>query len=202
MLVVGLTGSIGSGKSTVARLLGARGVPVIDADVLAREVTAPGSPALAAIVARWGPGVRTPNGALDRAALRRIVFASADERAALNAIVHPMVEARRNALLGAARARGDRVQVCDIPLLFEAGLADRMDTIVFVDAPREERLERLVRDRGLSAAEAAAMIDAQMPAEEKRARSDYVIDNNGSIDLLRTRVDDTWRALEREHMQR
>jgi dephospho-CoA kinase len=202
MLVVGLTGSIGSGKSTVARLLGARGVPVIDADVLAREATAPGSPALAAIVARWGPGMRASNGSLDRAALRHIVFASAGERAALNAIVHPVVEARRNALLAAARERGDRVQVCDIPLLFEAGLAGRMDTIVFVDAPREARLERLVRDRGLSAAEAAAMIDAQLPAAEKRAKSDYVIDNDGTLDVLRARVDHTWRAVEREHMSR
>lgn len=200
MLVVGLTGNIGSGKSTVARLLAARGIPVIDADLLAREATAPGSPALAAIVARWGPGMRAPDGSLDRAALRHIVFASAAERAALDAIVHPEVESRRNALLAAARARGDRVQVCDIPLLFEAGLAGRMDVILLVDAPRELRLERLVRDRGLDRAEALAMIASQLPAEEKRARSDYVIDNDGTLEVLRTRVDDTWRAIERDHL--
>lgn len=199
MLVVGLTGNIASGKSTVARLLVARGVPVIDADVLAREATAPGSPALAAIVARWGPGVRAPDGSLDRAALRHIVFSRRDERTALDAIVHPAVEARRVALLAAARARGDRVQVCDIPLLFEAGLTDRVDVIVLVDAPRELRLDRLVRDRGLTRDDANAMIDAQMPSHEKRARSHYVIDNDATLEVLRTRVDETWRALEREH---
>jgi dephospho-CoA kinase len=199
MLVVGLTGNIGSGKSTVARLLGVRGIPVIDADLLAREATAPGSPALAAIVARWGPGVRAPDGSLDRAALRHIVFASAAERTALDAIVHPAVEARRSALLAEARARGDRVQVCDIPLLFEAGLADRMDTILLVDAPRDVRLERIVRDRGLTRDDAIAMIDAQLPAEKKRARSDYVIENDGTLDVLRIRVDEAWRALERDH---
>jgi dephospho-CoA kinase len=199
MLVVGLTGNIGSGKSTVARLLGVRGIPVIDADLLAREATAPGSPALTAIFARWGAGVRRADGTLDRAALRHIVFSDASARAALDAIVHPEVETRRNALLAAARERGDRIQVCDIPLLFESGLADRMDVIVLVDAPRDARLSRLVRDRGLSRDEALAMIDAQMPTEEKRARADYVIDNDSTLDALRTRVDDAWRALEREH---
>jgi dephospho-CoA kinase len=199
MLVVGLTGNIGSGKSAVAQLLGARGIPVIDADVLAREVTAPGSPGLDAIVARWGPSVRTRDGSLNRAALRHIVFASGAERAALDAIVHPAVEARRDALLAEARARGDRVQVCEIPLLFEAGLTRRVDVIVFVDAPREVRLERLVRDRGLSREEALAMIGAQLPSEEKRARSDYVVDNDSTLDALGARVDDVWRALEREH---
>ena len=200
MLVVGLTGNIASGKSTVARLLGVRGIPVIDADLLAREATAPGSPALDAIVARWGPGMRAADGSLDRAALRHIVFTNASERAVLDAIVHPAVEALRSARLAEARARGDRVQVCDIPLLFEAGLADRMDTIVLVDAPRDMRLERIMRDRGLSRDEALAMIDAQMPAEEKRARADYVIDNDSTLDALRARLDETWRALERDHL--
>jgi dephospho-CoA kinase len=200
MLVVGLTGNIGSGKSTVARFLGVRGIPVIDSDLLARAATAPDSPALAAIFARWGAGVRAADGTLDRAALRHIVFNDAAERAALDAIVHPEVETRRNVLLAAARERGDRVQVCDIPLLFEAGLADRMDVILLVDAPRELRLERLVRDRGLARAEALAMIDAQLPAEKKRARSDYVIDNDGTLEVLRTRVDEMWRAIEHDHL--
>src|SRR5579871_3980776 len=134
MLVVGLTGNIGSGKTTVSRLLEVRGVPVIDADVLAREAVAPRSAALAAIVHRWGDGMLASDGSLDRAALRRIVFASAPERAALDAIVHPAVKARRDALLAEARARGDRVVVCDIPLLFEAGLTGDVDLIVLVDA--------------------------------------------------------------------
>ena len=200
MLVVGLTGNIGSGKSTVARLLSVRGVPVIDADVLAREAVAPGSPALGAIAARWGAAVLAADGTLDRAALRHVVFANAAERAALDAIVHPAVRARRDSLLAAARERGAPVVVCDIPLLFEAGLVDDVDLVLLVDAPREVRLERLVRDRGMSRAEALAMIDAQLPAETKRARSGYVIDNNGTLDTLRARVDATWRSIEHDHL--
>jgi dephospho-CoA kinase len=200
MLVVGLTGNVGSGKSTVARLLAARHVPVIDADALAREVVAPGSPALETIVARWGEGVRATDGTLDRAALRRIVFANPAERAALDAIVHPAVRARRDALLSAARDIGLPVVVCDIPLLFEAGLVDEVDVVLLVDAPREVRLERLVRDRGLSAADALAMMDAQLPSEGKRARADYVIDNDGPLQTLRERVDQAWRSLARDHL--
>jgi dephospho-CoA kinase len=200
MLVVGLTGNIGSGKSTVARLLVERGVPVIDADVLAREAVAAGSPALGAIVARWGTAMLAPDGSLDRAALRRIVFASAEQRGALEAIVHPVIKARRDGLVAAARARGDRVVVCDIPLLFETGLESAVDVVLLVDAPREARLERIVRDRGLSRAEALAMIGAQLPSDAKRARSAYVIDNDGSLDALREHVDATWRAIERDHL--
>ena len=200
MLVVGLTGNIGSGKSTVARLLAVRGVPVIDADVLAREAVAPESPALAAIVARWGAAVLASDGTLDRAALRGIVFANVADRAALDAIVHPAVKARRDCLLAAARERGAPVVVCDIPLLFEAGLVDDVDLVLLVDAPRDVRLERLVRDRGLSRAEALAMIDAQLPADTKRARSGYVIDNDGTLDTLRARVDATWRSIEHDHL--
>jgi dephospho-CoA kinase len=200
MFVVGLTGNIGSGKSTVARMLESRGVPVIDADVLAREAVAAESPALGAIVARWGPAVLAADGTLDRTALRHIVFANASDRAALDAIVHPAVKARRDSLLAAARARGVHFQVCDIPLLFEAGLVDDVDVVLLVDAPRDVRIERLVRDRGLSRGEALAMIDAQLPAEAKRARSGYVIDNDGTLDTLRARVDETWRSIERDHL--
>lgn len=200
MLVVGLTGNIGSGKSTVARLLESRGVRVIDADVLAREAVAIGSPALGRIVARWGRGVLGADGALDRAALRRVVFANAAERRALDAIVHPEVKARRDELLASARAVGVRVVVCDIPLLFEAGLVDEVDVVLLVDAPRDVRLERLVRDRGLSQTDALAMIDAQLPAETKRARSAYVIDNDGTLDTLRARVEETWRSIARDRL--
>jgi dephospho-CoA kinase len=200
MLVVGLTGNIASGKSTVARLLGVRGIPVIDSDLLARDATAAGSPALAAIVARWGPGVRAGDGTLDRAALRKIVFASAPERAALEAIVHPVVEERRQSLLASARERGVRAVVCDIPLLFEAGLAGAVDVVLLVDAPRDLRLERLIRDRGLDRALAVEMIGAQLPAEEKRDRADYVVENDGTLEALRTRVDESWRSIERDHL--
>lgn len=200
MLVVGLTGNIGSGKTTVARLLAARGVPVIDADVLAREAVAPGSPALAAIVARWGPGVRANDGSLDRAALRHIVFANSADRAALDAIVHPAVKAGRDALLAAARTRGERVVVCDIPLLFETGLERDVDVVLLVDAPVELRLARLMHDRHLARDEALAMIDSQLPAQPKRAKSDYVIDNDDTPDTLAARTGETWRSIERDHL--
>lgn len=196
MLLVGLTGNIAAGKSTVAQLLTARGATLVDADLLAREAVRPGSPALAAIAERWGRDVLAPDGTLDRAGLRARVFETADELDALNAIVHPEVGRLRDAALDAARARGDRVVIYDVPLLFERDLADEVDVVVLVDAPRELRLERLVRDRGLHASEAMAMIAAQMPAELKRARSDYVIENAGDRAALEARVDEVWRALE------
>jgi dephospho-CoA kinase len=192
MLVVGLTGNIGSGKSSVARALAARGVRVIDADVLAREAVGRGSPALARIVARWGRDVIGEDGAVDRAALRARVFSHREELEALNAIVHPEVLRRRDELLSAARSAGEPVVVCDIPLLFEARLTGDVDVVLLVDAPLEVRLERLVRDRKLDRAEATAMIAAQMPAELKRAGADYVIDNAGSPDALASRVEEVW----------
>ncbi len=196
MLLVGLTGNIAAGKSTVAQLLTARGATLVDADLLAREAVRPGSPALAAIAERWGRDVLAPDGTLDRAGLRARVFETADELDALNAIVHPEVGRLRDAALDAARARGDRVVIYDVPLLFERDLADEVDVVVLVDAPREVRLERMVRDRGLRADEAMAMIAAQMPAELKRARSDYVIENAADRAALAARVDEVWRALE------
>jgi dephospho-CoA kinase len=200
MLVVGLTGNIGSGKSTVSRALETRGVPVIDADLLAREAVAPGSSGLAAIAARFGPRVIGAGGALDRAALRKIVFSNAADRAALDAIVHPAVKSRRDSLLAEERKRGSRVVVCDIPLLFETKLDHDVDVIILVDAPRNLQLERIERDRGLTRAEALAMLDAQQPAEGKRARADYVIDNDGTLEALHSRVDETWRRLLLEHL--
>jgi dephospho-CoA kinase len=195
MIHVGLTGNIASGKSTVARLLVARGAALVDADVLARQAVRVGTPAYGAIVDRWGADVLAPDGTLDRAALRERVFGADAELEALNAIVHPEVARLRTEGVAAARASGARVVVSDIPLLFERNLADEFDAIVLVDAPRELRLERLVRDRGLREPEAMAMIAAQMPAELKRARADIVIDNTGTLDDLRRRVDDAWDAL-------
>jgi len=195
MLVVGLTGNIASGKTTVAHALAARGVRVIDADVLAREAVQPGSPALARIVERWGRDVLAADGGLERAALRARVFADPAAREALEQIVHPEVKRRRDARLRAADAAGERVVVCDIPLLFEAHLEEDVDLVVLVDAPTAVRLDRLVRERKLPRAEAAAMIAAQMPSELKRTRADYVIDNDGSRDALAARVDEVWRAI-------
>jgi dephospho-CoA kinase len=197
-LVVGLTGNIGSGKTTVSQRLAALGATVIDADQMAREAVQAGTPALRRIAERWGVGVLAADGLLDRAALRRRVFHDPTELEELNEIVHPAVTQLREENVAAARARGDHVVVCDLPLLFERRLADEFDRIVLVDAPRPLRLERLVRERGLPETEAVDMIAAQMPAELKRARADYVIDNAGSLADLDVRVAELWTALARE----
>lgn len=202
MLLVGLTGNIGSGKSTVARLLSERGATLIDSDVLARRAVDPGSDALEQITARWGTAVLNPDGTLDRAVLRQRVFGDDEALEALNAIVHPEIRRLRDRLVSEARARGDRLVVCDIPLLFEKGMADDFDCLVLVDAPRPVRLERLVRDRGLRETEAMEMIAAQMPAELKRARVDFVIENTGTLAELERRVDAVWADLNREAASR
>jgi dephospho-CoA kinase len=196
MLHVGLTGNIASGKSTVARGFAARGATVIDADLLARHAVQIGTPAHTAIVERWGGAVLAPDGVIDRGALRARVFTDHEQLEALNAIVHPEVARMRERLVAEARARDEPIVISDIPLLFERHLADEFDRIVLVDAPRVTRLERLVRDRGLREDEGMSMISAQMPAELKRARADYVIDNRGTRDELEARVAEVWRALE------
>lgn len=195
MLVVGLTGNIGSGKSTVAQMLSERGATIIDADILARRAVETGTAAYDRIVSRWGSEIVAPDGQLDRAALRRIVFADHEQLEELNQIVHPEVERLRNRLVEQARKRGDRVVICDIPLLFERHMTDRVDRIILVDAHRAIRLERLVKDRGLRETEAMDMIAAQMPAELKRARADYVLDNDGTLTQLERKVADVWAAL-------
>jgi dephospho-CoA kinase len=197
-LVVGLTGNIAAGKSTAAQKFRSLGATVIDADLLARQAVEAGTPALRRIAERWGAGVISPDGLLDRAALRRRVFHDQNELEELNRIVHPAVTRLRDEQVAQARARGERVIVCDIPLLFERRLADEFDRIVLIDAPRPVRLERLVRERGLHETEALDMITAQMPAELKRARADFTIDNTGSLDELETRVSEVWAELTRE----
>jgi dephospho-CoA kinase len=196
MLLVGLTGNIGSGKSTVDQLLSERGATIIDADVLARRAVEIGTPGYRSIVERWGTSILGPDGMLDRSALRRIVFSDPAELEQLNSLVHPEVERMRAALVEAARLRGDKLVVCDVPLLFERKMTDLFDRIVLVDAPRPVRLERLVRERGLRETEAMDMIVAQMPAELKRARADFVIDNIGTLTELDARVAEVWGALE------
>lgn len=202
MLLVGLTGNIASGKSTVAKLLVQRGATLIDADVLARQAVRRGTPAFDAIRARWGDEVLSPDGTLDRVALRARVFGDESELEALNEMVHPEVAKLRDRSIVEARKRGDRIVVCDIPLLFEKHLTEEFDLLILVDAPRPMRLERLVRDRGLHEADAMQMIAAQMPAELKRARADIVIDNTGSLADLERRVDEVWTRLDREAEQR
>jgi dephospho-CoA kinase len=196
MLTIALTGNIAAGKSTVAALFQRWGATVIDADRLAREAQAPGTPGLAAIVERFGDTVLGAEGGLDRARLRALIVDDPAALADLNAIVHPVVARRSEILLEKARARGDRVAVYDIPLLFEAADPGEFDAVVLVDAPEPVRLERLVRERGLGRDEAARMIAAQMPAEAKRARSDFVIDNAGDQAALEAAAAAVWQALD------
>ncbi|MBI4410472.1 MAG: dephospho-CoA kinase [Gemmatimonadetes bacterium] len=195
MLRVGLTGNIASGKSTVARLWAGKGAWLIDADELARRAVAPGSQALARIVHEFGPQLLDAAGELDRAAMRRIAFGDAEARRRLEAIVHPEVGRLRAEEERCARAAGARVVVHDIPLLFEVGLERDFDVLVLVDAPAELRLRRLMRARNLSEPEARAMLQAQMPAAEKRARADYVIQNDGTLEQLAARAEEVWQAI-------
>jgi dephospho-CoA kinase len=194
-LSVALTGNVAAGKTTVAERWRARGAVIIDADQLVREVQAPGGPVLAAIVERFGAGMLRPDGTLDRAALRRIVFSDDAARAALNAIVHPAVQERRAALLAAAAAGGERIVVSDIPLLFEVLDPAEFDVVVLVDAPVAVRRERLVRGRGLLPDEVDRLFAAQLPSAGKRARSHIVIDNDGSLHALRAAADQAWDRL-------
>jgi dephospho-CoA kinase len=196
MLLIGLTGNIASGKSEVAKMLAERGATLIDADVLAREAVRPETQALRDIVKRWGKDVLKTDGSLDRKALRQIVFADQNELDALNRIVHPGVTRLRDREIALAKERGDPIVVCVIPLLFERNLVEEFDAIVLVDAPRPLRLERLVSTRSLDATDAMNMIAAQMPAELKRARADYCIDNIGSLEDLERDVDALWSSLQ------
>ncbi len=202
MLKVGLTGNIAAGKSTVADVWRSMGATVIDADELARRAVEPGTPAHTAIAREWGPWVLEDGGALDRAALRQIVFADPDARARLEGIVHPAVAALRDEHFRDAEARGDRLVVADIPLLFEVGMADEFDVVVLVDAPEEVRLARIVADRGLAEDEARQMIAAQRRAELKRARADVVIENTGTLGDLQDTARDVWRTLVRRAEER
>jgi len=197
MLRIGLTGNVASGKSSVVRVWRSLGAAVVDADELARRAVEPGSAGLAAIAERWGAGVLDPAGALDRAALRRIVFSDPAERERLEAIVHPAVAALRDEEYERFAARGEPLVVADIPLLYEVGLEDQFDVVVLVDAPEEVRLRRMVEDRGQDPEEARRMIRAQMPASLKRARADVVIDNAGSLEELEARAREVWRELRR-----
>ncbi|MFC4908038.1 dephospho-CoA kinase [Actinomadura gamaensis] len=195
MLKVGLTGGIGAGKSEVSRRLAARGAVVIDADRLAREVVEPGTPGLDAVVAEFGDGILTPDGAMDRERVGRIVFADPDRLAALNAIVHPLVGERMKALMDAAP--DEAIVVYDVPLLTENELAGMYDVVIVVDAPVETQLDRLTSRRGMAEEDARARIAAQATREERLAIADHVIDNSASLDELDARVGEIWADLAR-----
>ncbi|MFE0870813.1 dephospho-CoA kinase [Streptomyces rochei] len=195
MLKVGLTGGIGAGKSEVSRLLVEHGAVLIDADRIAREVVAPGTPGLASVVAAFGEEVLAEDGSLDRPKLGSIVFADPERLAALNAIVHPLVGERSRALEEAAA--DDAVVVHDVPLLTENGLAPLYDLVIVVDADPATQLDRLVRLRGMTEQDARARMAAQATREQRREIADLVIDNDVPLDRLRARVDEVWAELTR-----
>ena len=193
MLLVGLTGGIGSGKSTAARMLAARGAVVLDADVLARQVVEPGTTGFDAVLARFGDAVRSADGSLDRARVAQIVFADPGARRDLEAIVHPRVRARIAEAV-AAHADSDAVVVVDSPLLIETGAHESFPVVVVVTAPDDERLARLTA-RGMGEADARARMAAQMPLEEKASHAHVVLDNGGSEADLEAQVTRLWADL-------
>jgi dephospho-CoA kinase len=190
---VGLTGGVASGKSTVSAMLAELGAVVVDADVLAREVVAPGTDGLAEVVAAFGPEVLTAEGALDRPAVGAIVFADQEKRRVLEGIIHPRVRAR--AVEIEAAAPEGAVVVHDIPLLTETGQAGSFDAVVVVDVPVETQVERMVSLRGMSPEDAQARVDAQASREERLAVATYVVDNTGTLEELRDRVHSVYAEL-------
>lgn len=197
MRVIGLTGGMGAGKSTVARLLADRGAHVVDADAIAREVVEPGEPALTRIVERFGDGVLLDDGALDRAALAAIVFSDDAARADLEAITHPAIRARmQERFAGHAAAEqdeaGERVVVLDHPLLVETGLAEGLEVVVVVQAPVELRVQRLAEGRGVDPDDARRRMAAQASDEERAAAATHVLRNDADEAALAGQVDSLW----------
>lgn len=195
MRVVALTGNIASGKSTVARVLRDLGATVIDLDAVVHELQRPGEPVYRAIVARFGDRIVAPDGTLDRAALRDLVFHDPAARHDLEAIVHPAVFERQRVLLTEAAKRREPLAIVEIPLLFEAADPMDYDGIILVDAPLSVRRFRLVARRGIKADEADLIMAAQIPSQEKRDQSTWVIDNTGDLAALETATRDVWKQL-------
>lgn len=195
MLVVGLTGGIGCGKSTVASVLRELGARVVDADQVAREVLAPGSPVLGKVVERFGPRILRADGSLDRKRLADIVFGDPQALADLNAITHPPIIEMIRGRIEEARNEGVQVLVVDAPLLLEAGMEGMVDEVWVVTCTRDQQIERLCRRTGLSPREAEARMRAQMPLGEKVRRADRVIPNEGSLAELRAEVERHWQDL-------
>ena len=179
MRLIGLTGGIATGKSSFAAALRAAGAPVLDADQLARAAVAKGTPGLASLVAEFGSDILTTTGDLDRRRMGARVFADPEERARLEAIVHPAVRALFRAERDRLSAEGHSLAFYDVPLLYEAGLANEVELVVVVWAPRASQLARLAARDGLSAEEAAARLAAQLPIDDKAARADVVVLNDG-----------------------
>ena len=192
---MGLTGGIGSGKSSVSRLLAQHGAVIVDADLVAREVVDAGSPGLARVVEEFGPEILRPDGTLDRPALGTRVFSDPAALARLNAIVHPLVGERTTELLEQARASGARVIVHDVPLLVENDLTHLYAVVVVVAATPETQLDRLVRLRGMAEQEAQQRIDAQAPLADKLSVATHVISNDGPEHELAPQVARLWSSL-------
>lgn len=190
MLKIGLTGGIGSGKSTVAALLADHGFEVVDADRIAREVVEPGKPALADLAAAFGEDIIRPDGTLDRAGLARRAFIDAERTELLNSITHPRIREETIRRFAAAEEAGRRSVIYDMPLLVDQGLHKGMDLTVVVDVDVDERVERLVAQRGLAEDDVRRRIAAQVSDEVRRNAADVVIDNNGPLDNLIPQVED------------
>ncbi len=194
MLLVGLTGGIGSGKSTVAEMLEKRGAVVFDADMLARQAMAPGTAGFDRVVERFGPHILAPGGDIDREALSSIVFADPAARRDLEAIVHP--EVLRMFAERCEEYQGtDRIVVFSAPLLVETGMQTEFDVLIVVSAPVDAQVERLMRERGMSEAAVHARMAAQLPLEAKAEAADVIVDNEGSLDELDGQVDRVWQKL-------
>jgi dephospho-CoA kinase len=192
---VGLTGGIGSGKSTVAALFSARGVTVIDADQVARQVTRPGTSALTTIAGHFGNRVLTGDGELDRAYLGRKVFADPGARKWLESLLHPLIRENMDRLVAEC---GDAFCILEIPLLVESGRAAEMDRIIVVQCPRESRIRRVVESRGMSREQVVSIMAQQATDEDRLAIADYVVHNDGDRDQLQPRVEAVLEALRRE----
>ncbi len=195
-LILGLTGGIASGKSTVAKMFQERGAYIIDADQIAREVVEPGEEGWHRVRERFGAKVFRPDGTLDRAALRKIVFNDEGARQDLNSLLHPLIRSRmRDKSRQLASQFPQGIIILDIPLLFESKLTHLVEKVIVVYIPEPMQLERLIARSGLTEEEAQKMVQAQLPIEEKKARADIIIDNSGSITETERQVDHLWKWL-------
>lgn len=195
MIVVGITGTVGAGKSTVGRLFEGWGACRVDADELARRAVAPGTEALEEIRDAWGDAVLDDDGSLDRAAMREVVFGDARARERLESIVHPAVRRLRDERFREAREAGAEVVVAEVPLLLETGMEEDFDVVLVVDAPREVRRERVSSERGVTAETFDAIEAAQWPAERKRRAADLVVENDGTRQELEAAARRAWEAI-------
>ena len=191
---VGVTGGIGSGKTTVARMLAERGAVVVDADQISRDLVEPGGAALAALVTEFGPRILQADGTLSRAELASLAFSDPEATIRLNAIMHPLIRAEAQRRI--ADAPGAEVVVYDMPLLVETGQGDLVDLVVVVDMPEDLQVERAVTMRGLDEADVSRRMTVQAARADRLAAADVVIDNSGDVDVTRAQVDELWRRLE------